>query len=131
MSRLRSLLTPLDAVSIGFLAFLIVLCVIFAGRVTLWPALVGVDVAVIALILWLARMAETRGTKLWIHLHRWYCYPFVLFVFKQIYFMVRPIHPVDYDNVFIAADRWLFGRDPTVWMYQWAHPLLTEILQAA
>ncbi|MCU0454549.1 MAG: phosphatase PAP2 family protein [Bacteroidetes bacterium] len=131
MHRLRTLLTPLDVVSIGFLAFLMALCLIFSARVEHWALLVVVDLAVMAAIIGLAWMAERRPLSVWRHVHRWYCYPIVLGVFKQLYFMVRPIHPVDYDQVFIAIDRWMFGTDPTVWMYQFAHPVLTEVLQTA
>lgn len=131
MNKLRTLLTPLDVVSIGFLTFLMALCLVFMGRVEQWPILVAIDLAVIAAIVGLAWKAEHHPGKLWKHLHRWYCYPIVLFVFKQIYYMVRPIHPIDYDDWFIAADRWLFGVDPTVWIHQFAHPLLTEVLQTA
>jgi membrane-associated phospholipid phosphatase len=131
MRYLRTLLTPLDVVSIGFLTFLMALCLIFAERVVHWPLLVTIDLIVIAAIVGLAWMAERHPNRFWKHVHRWYCYPIVLLVFKQLYFMVRPIHPVDYDHVFIAIDRWMFGVDPTVWMHQFAHPVLTEVLQTS
>lgn len=131
MTTLRRILTPLDAASIGFLTTLIVLCLAFASRVDMWVTLVLVDLAVIGTILTLAWIAERRPSKLLIGLHRWYAYPIVLFVFKQIYLMVRPIHPVDYDDLFIAIDRWVFGADPTVWVFQFSHPVVTEILQVA
>ena len=128
---LRKLLTPLDVVSIGFLSFLILLCLVFSARLDVWPWLVLVDLVGVGCILALARQAERKPTRLWIGFHRWYCYPIVLLVFKQIYLMVRPIHPIDYDHVFIAIDRAMFGVDPTVWISQFAHPLITEILQIA
>ena len=43
--------------------------------------------------------------------------------------MVKPIRVYDYDNLFIAIDRWMFGTDPTHLLYKIATPLLTEILQ--
>ena len=129
MKSLRHLLTPLDAVSIGFLGLLIALCLVFAGRVEAWPILVALDLGMVVLIVWLARKAHGHPTKLWTHLHRWYCYPFVLFVFRQLYYMVHPIHPTDYDTLFIAVDRWIFGVDPTVWLSRFTHPALTELLQ--
>jgi membrane-associated phospholipid phosphatase len=56
----------------------------------------------------------------------------VLFTFKQLHYMIGPIHGQrDFDRLLIAADRWLFGTDPTVWLIQFAHPLLTELLQIA
>ncbi len=126
-----SLLAPVDVVSIVFLLFLIGLNLIFLGRVHAWLEIIIIDVAVIAVILAFAFLAESKKTKLLIGLHRWYCYPFVIFVFKQIHLMVRPIHPTDYDWLFIAIDRWIFGVNPTQWMAQFAHPWLTEILQIA
>jgi membrane-associated phospholipid phosphatase len=46
--------------------------------------------------------------------------------------MIKPMHlGRDYDSVLIAADRWLFGVDPTRWLMQFATPWLTEILQIA
>lgn len=131
MDRFRKLFTPLDVASIGFLTVLILLNLIFASRVGNWLVLVFVDLAVIGGIVLLAWLSTTRPTRLLIGLHRWYSYPIVLFVFKQLYSMVRPIHPVDYDNVFIAIDRWIFGTDPTVWLSQFTHPVLTEVLQVA
>ncbi len=131
MDRLRSIFTPLDVASIGFLTVLILLSLIFAAQVEHWPVLVSIDLAVIGTIVLLATLSARRPTRLLIGLHRWYSYPIVLFVFTQLYYMVRPIHPIDYDHVFIAADRWMFGTDPTVWFSQFTHPLLTEVLQIA
>lgn len=124
-------LSPADLVSITFLSFLSLLNLVFAPRVPLWPVLVLVNLCTAALIFFLANRAEVRKTPFMIGLHRWYLYPIVLLVFKELYFMIRPIHPVDYDQLLIEADRWLFGTDPTVWMSQFAHPVLTEVLQVA
>ena len=127
--RLRTLLSPVDFISVTFLALLTLLALMFASRVTAWLPIVLVNLIVIGLILLLAQTAERKGTKLFIAFHRWYCYPIILFVFKEIYLMVRPIHPIDYDALLISIDRWVFGVNPTQWMYQFAHPALTELLQ--
>ena len=129
--KIISLLSPADFVSIAFLFFLIALNLIFAARVTQWFALVTIDLAIIVLIPLLAWGAEEKKTRLLMGMHRWYCYFIIIFIFEEIYLMVHPIHPTDYDQVFIAIDRWVFGMDPTRWMAQFAHPLITEILQIA
>lgn len=49
--------------------------------------------------------------------------------FKQLYFLIAPIRGQDYDWMFIEIDRWIFGSDPTVTLYKFSFPLLTEILQ--
>jgi membrane-associated phospholipid phosphatase len=126
-----AVLSPVDVVSIAFLFFLTLLNIFFQARVEHWFALTTVNVAAVAGIVLLASFAHARDTKLLIGLHRWYCYPFVILVFKELYLMVHPINPVDNDALLIAADRWLFGVNPTQWAFQFAHPFLTEILQAA
>jgi hypothetical protein len=129
--KLISYLAPVDFVSIVFLFFLTVLNLIFFTRVSAWAEIIGVNLAVIILVLTLAYLAETKKTKLLIGLHRFYNYGIVLFVFKEIYLMVHAIHPVDYDGLFIAVDRWLFGVNPTQWIMQFVNPVLTEIFQIA
>ena len=131
MRKLISYLAPVDVVSIIFMIFLIGLNLIFFGRVTAWPVIILIDLIVVGIIFLLAYLAETKKTKLLIGLHRFYSYPFVLFVFKEIYLMVRPIHPMDYDWLFISMDHWLFGVNPTQWAAQFAHPVLTEMFQIA
>jgi membrane-associated phospholipid phosphatase len=123
--------SPVDVVSIAFLLFLVALNLIFFSRVEAWSLLVGINLAVIAGILLLAHAADTHRTKLLVGLHRWYCYPFVIFVFKELYLMVRPIHPIDYDALLIRIDHAMFGVNPTQWLGQFAHPVLTEVLQVA
>ncbi len=132
--RIRSVLShlsPVDFVSVVFLFFLTILNLVYSSRVSHWFTLVLVNGAAIVFVAFIAWLAESRRTKLLIGIHRWYCYPFILFVFKEIYLMVHPIHPTDYDQLLIAADRWIFGVNPTQWIYQFATPVLTEILQTA
>ena len=131
MRKFVSYLAPVDVVSIIFLLFLAALNLIFFGRVSVWAEIVGINFAVILLVFVLAYLAGTRKTKLFLGLHRFYNYPIVLFVFKEIYLMVRPIHPVDYDRLFISIDKWVFGVNPTQWIMKFAHPVLTEIFQIA
>ncbi len=45
--------------------------------------------------------------------------------------MIKPIRMVDYDQILIKIDRFIFGTDPTVFLHQFANPVLTEILQIA
>jgi membrane-associated phospholipid phosphatase len=131
IKQLISLLSGGDFISIWFLLFLTGLNVVFHGRVAHWWTIALVNLALIAVIFTLAWLAEQKRTKLLIGLHRWYCYAIVLFIFKELYLMVHPIHPTDYDELLIAVDHWIFGVNPTQWMAQFAHPLLTEILQIA
>ena len=63
------------------------------------------------------------------YIRDWYPVPMILYVFKETYLMVHPIHPQDFDWLLINIDRWIFGTDPTHWLMGIAHPVVTEILQ--
>lgn len=144
---LREILSPVDVVSISFLLFLDLLILIFNSRIEQWPSLLLINTFVVAAILLLAHLAErppsaaeahpsavslahlTSANKLMRGLHRWYCYPIIIFVFREIYLLVHPIHPTDYDSLLIAVDHALFGVNPTQWLARFSHPLITEILQ--
>jgi membrane-associated phospholipid phosphatase len=131
LRRLLAPLTPPDLVTVGFLSILASLNLLFHSRVELWFLLAPANLLVIVFIVLLAHVAEAKKTPLLINLHRWYLYPNILLIFKQLYLLVHPIHPVDYDNLLIAIDRWMFGVDPTAWLMQFSHPILTEVLQIA
>ncbi len=130
--NIRKLLVPLnpaDLITVSFLLFLTLLNLIFFSRVAEWFLLVPLNIVSIALIFILAYEADERKTVLFMLLHRWYLYGAVLLLFKETYLMVRPIHPVDYDQLLIDIDRWIFAVNPTQWLARYARPVVTEILQ--
>lgn len=129
--RLVSSLSPVDFVSTVFLLLLTFLNLLFCSRVVLWKELVVIDIVVIGMIFFIAWLAESRKSRLLVGIHRWYCYLLVILVFKEIYQMIHRINPTDYDQMFIAIDHWVFGVNPTQWVYQFSHPLITEIFQSA
>ncbi|MDA3860375.1 MAG: phosphatase PAP2 family protein [Melioribacteraceae bacterium] len=45
--------------------------------------------------------------------------------------MIKPIGGVDCDPYLIAIDKFIFGVNPTQFLYQFSNPFLTEILQLA
>ncbi len=121
-----------DILILGFFGFLSVLNVVFSARIPNWAVLVAINVAVAAAVWLVATARQVTGWKALVFLHDWYVPPMVFFSFKELYYMIRPIHyGVDYDDVLIAIDRRVFGVDPTVWLARLAHPAVTEILQIA
>lgn len=121
--------TTSEFITFVFLLFLTLLNCIFFSRVEVWPVLVSLNSAIMAGILVISHAAMTYRSR-WIRwIHNWYPICMLLFIFKEMYFMVRPIHPVDYDQYLIAADLFVFGVHPTYWLAQYSHPLLTELLQ--
>jgi membrane-associated phospholipid phosphatase len=97
----------------------------------LWPLLVILNFLLIALVLFLAIKSQESKTELLKNIHYYYVVPLIFLTFKEVYVIISSIHSVDYDNLLISIDRFIFGTDPTVFLYQFANPILTEILQIA
>lgn len=129
--RTLAALSPADLITCIFLTALSALLLIYHTRIPSWGAWTFSNVAVVAMVFVLARRSERLPGRLIIGLHRWYLYPLVLFVYKELYVMIRPIHPVDFDWLLMEIDHWLFGVNPTQWLAQFSTPLITELLQIA
>jgi membrane-associated phospholipid phosphatase len=122
-------LSTSEFITFVFLLFLTLLNCIFYTRVAVWQTLVLLNCSIIAGILILSNAAMLSHSR-WLRLlHNWYPIGMLLFVFKETYYMVHPIQPLDYDSYLIAADLFIFGVHPTHWLSQFSHPLLTELLQ--
>jgi membrane-associated phospholipid phosphatase len=121
-----------DVLIIGFLTFLSVVNLCFALRIPHWWLMILINTAASAAICVLGWVRHSTGSRVLAVIHDWHVAPTVFFTFKELYFMIKPMHGGrDYDDVLIAADRWLFGVDPTHWVMQFSSPWLTEILQIA
>jgi membrane-associated phospholipid phosphatase len=129
-SAMYRFLRPFDVVSLAFLSFLSVLNLIFYNRVGEWWILVIGNCAVSVGIVVLAVRYSDRSTKNPLRIVRdWYPVGVILYVFNSIYYMIYPIRGKDFDDILIQIDYWMFGVNPTEWIAQFSHPVLTELLQ--
>ncbi len=87
------------------------------------------DIGVIIFAFLISYLDNIQNLRLWRIIHYWYIAPLIFMTFKELYFMIAPIRGQDYDWMFIEIDRWIFGTDPTLVLYKFSFPLLTEILQ--
>lgn len=120
-----------DLIVIIFYIFLSVLNLVFHDRLEHWQTFILFNILLISFVFILAYTAETYRYKVLRIVHYIYLIPLVLITFKEIYFMIRPLRPNDYDQLLINIDRWIFGCDPTVFLSNYSHPVITEILQVA
>ncbi|MCK5457213.1 MAG: phosphatase PAP2 family protein [Melioribacteraceae bacterium] len=118
-----------DLLIVSFAMFLTIINLIFSDRVSNWPNHVILNSVAIVLIFIIANMDKPGRGIFWEQLHYWYMVPIVFLSFKEIYFMVKPIRGVDLDQYLINIDRFLFGCDPTHFLFNIANPYLTELLQ--
>jgi membrane-associated phospholipid phosphatase len=129
IKRIFSRLSLADRLTLGYLLWVVALVITCQARVADWAWIVALHallaVAIIAL-------AQGRSRHRWIEaVAAWY--PLFLFgiFFEEIGRIVHAIHPGWFDELLIAADYYLFGVHPTVWIERYASYWLTEYMQLA
>ncbi len=122
-------LQPYDVIVVVFGLFLITINLVYMDVIKQWLILLTVNIVVIIFVFVTAFFSNNSSHKVLKILHNWYIAPMILITFKQLYFIIKPIHEKDYDQLLIDIDRFLFGVDPTVWLAKFSHPVITEILQ--
>ncbi|MAT39980.1 MAG: hypothetical protein CL946_10295 [Ectothiorhodospiraceae bacterium] len=130
MKRILARLTSLDFINIIFFAMLVIANIVLQAKIEAWWMFVLADLGLIALIILLARISFEKKARLQL-IHSFYSMICVGLAFKQMYYIVPAINPNDLDHSLIAIDYWLFGVHPTRWIYQFSHPVITELLQIA
>ncbi len=134
MNKIKSIFFPLnisDLIVVIFYIFLTTLNIIFFDRIPQASFLILMNAGVFAFVFSIAYLDYSLPKKFWFYIHYWYLFPLILLTFKEMYLMIKPIRIYDYDHLLIAADRFIFGFDPTDKLFAIANPILTEILQIA
>jgi membrane-associated phospholipid phosphatase len=125
-------LHSIDRFMLAFWGLLSFICLALHARIPYWQSIIAANLAGAIVICLLACIAQSSALKLLRWIHDWSAFPLVVFTFKEVYFLVRPIHHGrDYDALLIAIDHALFKVNPTQWLAQFANPFLTEVLQIA
>src|SRR6266481_1252547 len=128
-------------IALGYLAASSALIAAFAENIAHPFKLIGVQALVATLILILCRMEARRATepsvcptaaqKFWHFWRHWYPHLFFLFCFEELGKLVHLVTPGWQDAKLIAADYWLTGVHPTVWLEQFATPARNDFMQFA
>lgn len=107
-----------------------ILALAFYPYVSNAAAIILQNVLIATTIAALVLLTTLTNAPLFVLLRMFYIIPVIYIMYGQVHALVPAVHPRDYDDVLIAADRALTGGvDPTVWMGQLAMPALTEYLQ--
>ena len=121
-----------DRLLIVFWCLLSLVSLILHARIPGWWIIIIANLAAALLVCVLAYGARSADLRILHWIHDWAAFPLVVFTFKQLYFMIGPIHQGrDFDALLIAIDRWLFRVNPTEWLAGFSNPYLTEALQIA
>lgn len=132
MNKVKKLIINLNATDllvVVFTSFLSLLAIIFSDKVVYWKEIVVINLVFQSFIFTVAYFDEHHRNMFTHQLRFWYLFPTIFLVFKELYNLVDPIRGKIYDDVLIKVDRFLFGGDPTHFLWQFANPFITELLQ--
>jgi membrane-associated phospholipid phosphatase len=118
-----------DLYSLVFMVSCCGLALVYYPYVAVASAVVMLDIFIASAIGAIIILHATSDIAMFSMVRRFYIIPLIYLMYDQVHRFVAVVHPVDYDHLFIEADRWIFGTDPTVWMAQFSHPVLTEYFQ--
>jgi len=128
-------------VALGYLAALSALIAVLAENHAHPVKLFGAQALVAAIILVFCRLEARAGTdrnvcptkaqRFWHFWRHWYPHLFFLFCFEELGKLVLLVTPGWQDAELIAADYWLTGVHPTVWLEQFATPVRNDFMQFA
>ena len=133
-SFVREIFSSLRAyewLTLGYLLFLNTLILLFHRNLAhpwrFFFAHFGVAAAIVALC-YAAERRPGRIVRFWRH---WY--PFVLFIgfFEELHFLSRLVHARWFDEALLAFDYAVLGAHPTLWLEQFASPLLNDAMAFA
>jgi membrane-associated phospholipid phosphatase len=123
-------LAPYHALTLFFLCGLILLSLLFRGRIPLWQDLVFRYVLWIGL-LFVIRLSFERGQgRLRTFVHTFSPILFIVLIYESLGDLIQYLMP-DIDRALIRIDLLLFGVHPSLWMQSWVMPWLTDLLSLA
>ena len=144
-------LNPADVIVIAYLAIVTLLIIVFSYRIGHWVLLCAGHIAVIALVILLAKFGPPRQVsasprrpvapslprplspsprlRVFFLLRGWYPLLLIGLTYKELTYLIPRIHPRDFDAALAAIDYRMFGVNPTVWIERFTWPPLTEMFQ--
>ena len=124
-------LAPFHALTLFFLIGLVVLALIFHGRIPLWHSLVFRYLLWVGLF-FVIKLSYDRKTAGRLRELTFTFSPvlFIVLIYESLGDLIHHLHP-DIDPALIRIDQYLFGVQPTLWMERWIAPWLTDLLSLA
>jgi membrane-associated phospholipid phosphatase len=123
--KLRDVLIMVDVYVLGMLAIYTILAIFVRHS----PTLVLLNSVFAAGVITIAVAGKVTINPLFKFIRFFSILPITYLIYDQAQSYIRYVNPNDIDHVLIALDRFLFGVNPTQWISQFSHPLLTEYLQ--
>jgi len=118
-----------DVMTLGMLLLYTLLDIIFITQVKSSFGILQANIATMVSIIAVAMWYDQSGTRVAHIVRNFLILPVGYMLYSQVHNYIPLVHPYNYDTVLAAWDRAIFGVNPTVWVFRFATPALTEYFQ--
>ncbi len=118
-----------EYVTFGYLALLNVLLVAFRDNLPRAWTYFALHCLIAAAILTICRAAQRWPRASLRFLRHWYPFALFIFFFEELHYLSHLVFPQWFDQVLVEFDFALVSAHPTVWLEQFASPLLNDFMQ--
>ena len=124
-------IVPIQGLALFFLIGLILLTLVFQGRIPLWRSLLLHYLILIGLLFALKLSSDRKGIgKIGTFFQHFSPILFVVLIYESLGNLIQYLQP-DIDPQLIQIDFIIFGIHPTLWMEQWIVPWFTDVMSLA
>jgi membrane-associated phospholipid phosphatase len=124
-------MAPVQGLTLFFLIGLIILTLLFHGRIPLWHSLLFRYMILLGLLLVLKLSWDRKATgRTGTFFHHFSPILFVVLIYESLGDLIQHLRP-DVDSRLIQIDFSIFGVQPTLWMQQWIVPWFTDMMSLA
>ena len=120
---------PIHGLTFFFLIGLILLTLIFRGRIPLWHSLL-LRYSMLMALLFILKIASDRKGKKGTFFNDFSPLIFIILIYESLGSLIQYLQP-DVDSWLIQIDLFLFGVHPTVWMERRIVPWFTDVMSLA
>ena len=124
-------IVPIQGLALFFLIGLILLTLVFQGRIPLWRSLLLNYILLLGLLLAFKLSSDRKVIgKVGTFSHHFSPILFVILIYESLGHLIQYLQP-DIDPRLIQIDFIIFGVHPTLWMEQWIVPWFTDLMSLA
>jgi membrane-associated phospholipid phosphatase len=124
-------IAPIQGLTLFFLIGLILLTIVFHGRIPLWRSLLLNYIIWLGLLFAIKLLLDRKAIG---KTGTFFCHYspvlFVVLIYESLGNLIQYLQP-DVDLELIQIDFFIFGVHPTLWMEQWIVPWFTDIMSLA
>jgi hypothetical protein len=124
-------IAPVQGLTLFFLIGLVILTLLFHGRIPLWHSLLFRYLVLLGLLFVLKLSWDRKATgKMGTLIHHFSPILFVILIYESLGDLIQYLQP-DVDPQLIQIDFSVFGVQPTLWVERWIVPWLTDVMSLA